>query len=107
MNKNGKKNSKLVFHLSVSPTTIHVVKLIPCLTSKQNDDKHTEMATLMPSDNRHSGYGETHVIPFVLTQQNQKFLNDTRETSLLTALLFSQFVLSSCLRTAHTEHLYC
>ena len=33
--KNGKKNLKLVFHLSVSPTTIHVVKLIPCLSSKQ------------------------------------------------------------------------
>ncbi len=37
--KNGKKNLKLVFHLSISPTTIHVVKLIPCLTSKHNDDK--------------------------------------------------------------------
>ena len=48
-----------------------------------------------------------HVTPFVLTRQNQKFLNDTRETSLLTALLFSQFVLSSCLRTAHTERLCC
>ena len=38
--KNGKKNLKLVFHLSVSPTTIHVVKLIPCLQNK--DDKETE-----------------------------------------------------------------
>ncbi len=38
--KNGKKNLKLVFHLSVSSTTIHVVKLIPCLSSKKkNDDK--------------------------------------------------------------------
>ena len=37
-----KKNLKLVFHLSISPTTIHVVKLIPCLTSKQNDDKQTK-----------------------------------------------------------------
>ena len=36
-NKNGKKNLKLVFHLSVSPTTIHVVKLIPCLVLKNND----------------------------------------------------------------------
>ena len=40
--KNGKKNLKLVFHLSVSPTTIHVVKLIPCLTLKQYDDKQTK-----------------------------------------------------------------
>ena len=37
---NGKKNLKLVFHLSVSPTTIHVVKLIPCL--QNNDDKETK-----------------------------------------------------------------
>ena len=36
------KNLKLVFHLSISPTTIHVVKLIPRLTSKHNDDKQTE-----------------------------------------------------------------
>ncbi len=34
------KNLKLVFHLSVSLTTIHVVKLIPCL--QNNDDKETE-----------------------------------------------------------------
>ena len=40
--KEKKKDLKLVFHLSVSPTTIHVVKLIPCLTSKQNDDKQTK-----------------------------------------------------------------
>jgi len=33
---------KLVFHLSVSLTTIHVVKLIPCLSSKQNDHKPTQ-----------------------------------------------------------------
>ena len=32
--------------------------------------------------------------------KNQKFLNDTRETSLLTALFFSQFVLSSCLENS-------
>jgi hypothetical protein len=56
---------------------------------------------------QNSGYGKTYVISFVLTRQIQKFLNDTRETSLLTALLISQFVLSSCLRTAHTERLYC
>ena len=105
--QNGKKNLKLVFHLSVSPTTIHVVKLIPRLTSKHNDDKQTKMVTLMPFDDRRSRYGETHVISFVFTRQNQKFLHDTRETSLLTALLFSQFVLSSCLRTAHTERLCC
>ena len=37
--KKWQKNLKLVFHLSVSPTTIHVVKLIPRLPSKQNDDK--------------------------------------------------------------------
>ena len=41
-NKNGKKNLKLVFHLSVSPTTIHVVKLMPRLASKHNDDKQTK-----------------------------------------------------------------
>ena len=64
------------------------------------------MATLMPSDDRQfklgetPGYGETRVISFVLTRQIQKFLHDTRETPPLTALLFSQFVLSSCLRTA-------
>ena len=34
--KNGKKNLKLVFHLSVSLTTIHVIKLIPCLSSKRS-----------------------------------------------------------------------
>ena len=105
--KKWQKNLKLVFHLSVSHTTIHVVKLIPCLTSKQNDDKQTKMATLMPFDDRRSRYGETHVISFVLIRQKPKFLNDTRETSLLTALLFSQFVLSSCLRTAHSERLCC
>ena len=33
--QNGKKNLKLVFHLSVSHTTIHVVKLIPRLSSKK------------------------------------------------------------------------
>ena len=65
------------------------------------------MATVMPLDDRQFKLGETHVISFVLTRQNQKFLNDTRETSPLTALLFSQFVLSSCLRTAHIERLYC
>ena len=31
--KKWQKNLKLVFHLSVSLTTIHVVKLIPCLSS--------------------------------------------------------------------------
>ena len=41
-----KKNLKLVFHLSVSPTTIHVVKLIPCLTSKHSDDKQTKNGEL-------------------------------------------------------------
>ena len=101
------KNLKLVFHLSVSPTTIHVVKLIPRLPSNKHDDKHTKTATPMPFDDRRSRYGETHVISFVLTRQKPKFLNDTRETSLLTALLFSQFVLSSCLRTAHIERLCC
>ena len=65
------------------------------------------MATLMPFDDRQFKLGETHVTSFVPTRQIQKFLNDTRETSLLTALLFSQFVLSSCLRTAHTERLCC
>ena len=77
------------------------------LVFKTTMTKKRKMATLMPFDDRHSGYDKTHVIPFVLTRQNQKFLNDTRETSLLTALLFSQFVLSSCLRTAHIERLYC
>ena len=48
------------------------------------------MATLMPFDDRQFKLGETHVIPFVLTRQIQKFLHDTRETSPLTALLFSQ-----------------
>ncbi len=40
--KEKKDNLKLVFHLSVSQTTIHVVKLIPCLESKHNDDKQTK-----------------------------------------------------------------
>ncbi len=44
---------------------------------------------------------------FSFYMMNTKFLNDTRETSLLTALFFSQFVLSSCLRTAQTERLCC
>ena len=106
--KNGKKNLKLVFHLSVSPTTIHVVKLIPCLTSKQNDDKQTQKWRLLchlttddPDMARHTSY---HLSS---QDKTKKFLNDTRETSLLTALLFSQFALSSCLRTAHSEHLCC
>ena len=49
-----------------------------------------------------------HVPPFCpYKTKSQKFLHDTRETSPLTALFFSQFVLSSCLRTAHTERLCC
>ena len=115
--KKWQKNLKLVFHLSVSPTTIHVVKLIP-LSSKQwwiNTNEKWRLSCHLTSDNsnlakhplQYSGYDETYVISFVLTRQNQKFLNDTRETSLLTALLISQFVLSSCLRTAHSERLCC
>ena len=72
--KNGKKNLKLVFHLSVSPTTIHVVKLIPCLTSKHNDDKRTK------NGDSHAIRRQTiqtwrnmrHVTPFVLTRQKPK-----------------------------------
>ncbi len=99
------KNSKLVFHLSVSPTTIHVVKLIPCLTSKLNDDKQKEMAPLMPFDDRRSDMARHTSYHLSSQDKTKKFLHDTRETSLLTAILFSQFVLSSCLRTAHTERL--
>ena len=99
--KNGKKNLKLVFHLSVSPTTIHVVKLIPCLTSKHNNDKQTK------NGDSHAIRRQTiqiwrdtrHIICPHKTK-TKKFLNDTRETSLLTALLFSQFVLSSCLENS-------
>ena len=67
------------------------------------------MATLMPFDDRQFKLGETCAMLLLLSSQdkNQKFLHDTRETSPLTALLFSQFVLSSCLRTAHTERLCC
>ena len=43
-----KKNLKLVLHLSVSPTTIHVVKLIPCLSSKKTMINKRKMATVMP-----------------------------------------------------------
>ena len=108
-NKNGKKNLKLVFHLSVSHTTIHVVKLIPCLTSSpkmintQNGDSHAiRRQTIQTWRNMR------HVTPFCPHKTKaKKFLNDTRETSPLTALLFSQFVLSSCLRTAHSERLCC
>jgi len=55
---NDKKNLKLVFHLSVSPTTIHVVKLIPRLTSKQNDVQTHKMATPMPFDDKQFKLGE-------------------------------------------------
>ena len=109
--KNDKKNLKLVFHLSVSHTTIHVVKLIPCLTSKHNDDKQNEkkwrLSCHKTTDN--SNLAKHPPCNTFLSSQdkNQKFLNDTRETSPLTALFFSQFVLSSCLRTAHTERLCC
>ena len=67
------------------------------------------MATVMPFDDGQFKLGETCAMQllFVLTRQIQKFLHDTRETSPLTALLFSQFELSSCLRTAHTERLCC
>ena len=116
--KKWQKNLKLVFHLSVSHTTIHVVKLIPCLSSKKKRwwiNEKWRLSCHLTTDNsnlakhplQNSGYGKTYVISFVLTRQIQKFLNDTRETSPLTALLFSQFVLSSCLRTAHSEHLCC
>ncbi len=71
--KMAKKNLKLVFHLSVSLTTIHVVKLIPSRASKTTMmTKKRKMATLMPFDDRHSGYGETHIISFVLTRQRPK-----------------------------------
>ncbi len=42
------KNLKLVFHLSVSQTTIHVVKLIPRLVSKITMINKRKMATHMP-----------------------------------------------------------
>ena len=72
--KKTQENLKLIFHLSVSPTTIHVVKLIPCLSSKKNTMMNKrKMATLMPFDDRQFKLGETHVIPFVLTRQNQSF----------------------------------
>ena len=75
----------------------------------QNDHKQTK------NGDSHAIWRQTiqtwrnmrHVTPLSSHDKNQKFLNDTRETSLLTALLFSQFVLSSCLRTAHFERLCC
>jgi len=97
--KKWQKNLKLVFHLSVSHTTIHVVKLIPCLSSKTTMTKKRKMATLMPFDDRQFKLGETCAMQllFVLTRQIQKFLHDTRETSPLTAL----FIQSIC-----TEQLF-
>ena len=76
---------------------------------EHNDDKETK------NGDSHAIWRQTiqtwrnmrHVTPFCLHKTKPKFLHDTRETSLLTALLFSQFVLSSCLRTAHTERLCC
>ena len=79
--KNGKKNLKLVFHLSVSPTTIHVVKLIPCREqwwTKTNEKWRlschltTDNSNLAKHPLQNSGYDETYVISFVLTRQIQK-----------------------------------
>ena len=67
------------------------------LVFKTTMTKKRKMATFMPWDDRQFKLGETCAMQllFVLTRQNQKFLHDTRETSPLTALFFSQFVLSS------------
>jgi len=69
-NKKWQKNLKLVFHLSVSHTTIHVVKLILCLSSKTTMmNKHKrEMATLMPFDVRQFKLGETSATKFRIWQ---------------------------------------
>ena len=59
------QNSKLVFHLPVSHTTIHVDKLIPCLSSKkQTMMNKRKMATLMPFDDRQFKLGETSATKF-------------------------------------------
>ena len=72
-NKNGKNNLKLVFHLSVSPTTIHVVKLIPCLSSKTMTKKR-KMATLMPFDDRQFKLGETYAMKFRIWQDTRHII---------------------------------
>ncbi len=47
---------------------------------------------------------QTNAIPPFVSHDNTKFTNDIRETSLITALLFSQFVLSSDMEnSSHNE----
>ena len=71
--KKTQENLKLIFHLSVSPTTIHVVKLIPCL--QNNDDKETKNGDFyaMRRQTIQTWRNMRHVTPFVLTRQSQSF----------------------------------
>ena len=106
--KNGKRIWNWYFIYQFHPRPFMSLNWYPvCL---QNDDKETK------NGDSHAIRRQTiqtwrnmrHVPPFCpYKTKSQKFLHDTRETSPLTALLFSQFVLSSCLRTAHIERLCC
>ncbi len=66
------KNLKLVFHLSVSQMTIHVIKLIPFHQNNNDEQKQTKNGDPHAIRRQTIRYGETHVISFVLTRQKPK-----------------------------------
>jgi hypothetical protein len=108
--QNGKRIWNWYFIYQFHPGPFMSLNWYPVI--KHNNDKETENGdsyAINTDDDKQTKNGVTPFAPslFSFYMMNTKFLHDTRETSLLTALFFSQFVLSSCLRTAHSERLCC
>jgi hypothetical protein len=92
-----KLNAKKHIYFSVLMKTQRHTKALmslPDLKDKRNEKKHTS-------------FQKSFICDFSILPK-PSFPNDTRETSLLTALLFSQFVLSSNMEnSSHNERLCC